>query len=214
MDEKLLLLINRDWTSPALDRVMAAASSFSAWVPIIVVLVLLLIFIGGFKMRAFLVTAGLLVAISDGVISNSLKRLIDRPRPHQTHNDVRIVDLARATPRLLAVAQPATVKLSRVSDEDVDGRSFPSSHTMNTLALALAGAAFFGWRAWPLFAIAALVAYSRIYVGSHWPSDVLTSLFLGAGSSLLLLALAEAVWKKRGAVFLPRIHAQHPALFA
>ncbi len=214
MDEKLLLLINRDWTSPTLDRVMAGASSFDAWAPLIIILVLILIIRGGFKMRAFVITAALLVGVNDGLISKSLKRLIDRPRPHQTHNDVRIVDLAKAKPRLLALFLPVKVKLSRSSLEDVEGRSFPSSHTMNTLAVALAGAAFFGWRAWLLFAIAALVAYSRIYTGSHWPSDVLTSLFLGAGSSLLLLALADAAWRRRGASLLPRIHAQHPALFA
>lgn len=214
MDEKLLLLINRDWTNPALDRVMAAASSFDAWAPVIILLVLMLAWRGGFKMRAFLISAGLLVAISDGVISKTLKRVIDRPRPHQSHNDVRIVDLAKATPRLLAVFKPVKVKLSRTSLEDVEGRSFPSSHTMNTLAVALAGAAFFGWRAWPLFVVATLVAYSRIYTGSHWPSDVFTSLFLSAGSSLLLLALFDLLWKKRGASLLPKIHAQHPALFA
>jgi undecaprenyl-diphosphatase len=214
MDEKLLLLINRDWTSPTLDRVMAGASSFDAWTPIIVILILFLIVRGSFKMRAFLITAGLLVAISDGVISKTLKRVTDRPRPHQSLDDVRIVDLAKAKPRLLALAQPAKVKQSRTSLEDVEGRSFPSSHTMNTLAVAIAGAAFFGWRAWPLFAVAGLVAYSRIYTGSHWPSDVLTSLFLGTGTSLLLLALADFAWRKRGASLLPRIHAQHPALFA
>lgn len=214
MDETLLLLINHQWTSPALDRAMAAASSFDAWAPILIVLVLGLAARGDFRMRAFLITAGLLVGISDGVISKSLKSLIDRPRPHQSHHDVRMVDLAKARPRLLAFFKPPAVKLSRISFEDVDGRSFPSSHTMNSLAIAITGAAFFGRRAWGLFGVAAIVAYSRIYTGSHWPSDVVTSLFLGAGSSLLLLALADLAWRKRGAVFLPRIHAQHPALFA
>lgn len=214
MDEKLLLLINREWTSPALDRVMAAASSFDAWTPLLIVLVLGLILVGDFKMRAFIITAGFLVAINDGVISKSLKSIIDRPRPHQSHNDVRIVDLAKAKPRLLALTRPASVKLSRSSLEDVEGRSFPSSHTMNTLAVALAGAAFFRRRSWPLFVVAALVAYSRIYTGSHWPSDVITSLFLGAGASLLLLALADFAWRKRGAAILPNVHSQHPDLFA
>ena len=214
MDEKLLLLINRQWTCPALDRAMAAASSFDAWAPLIAVLIVVLLVRGNFRMRAFLITAGLLVGISDGVISKSLKSLIDRPRPHQSLNDVRIVDLAKSKPRLVAFFKPPVVKLSRTTFEDVEGRSFPSSHTMNTLAVAIAGAAFFGRRAWWLFGVAAMVAYSRIYTGSHWPSDVATSLFLGAGSSLLLLALADLTWRKRGAVLLPRVHAQHPALFA
>src|SRR6185436_8471603 len=125
---------------------------------------------GSFRMRAFLVIAGVAVGVNDGIVSKTLKRLVDRPRPHQSHSDVRMVELAKAKPRLLALAQPAKVKLSRTSLDDVEGRSFPSSHTMNTLAVAVVGAAFFGWRAWPLFAVAFTVSYSRIYTGSHWPS--------------------------------------------
>ncbi|MEQ1859851.1 MAG: phosphatase PAP2 family protein [Chthoniobacteraceae bacterium] len=214
MDEKLLLLINRDWTSPALDRVMAGASSFDAWAPPLILFLIFVLVLGGFRARAFIITAALLVGVSDGLISKTLKRVIDRPRPHQSHDDVRVVDLGKAKPRLLALAQPAKVKLSQRSVEDVEGRSFPSSHTMNTLAVALAGAAFFGWRAWGLFAMAGLVAYSRIYTGSHWPSDVLVSIFLGAGTSLLMLALAAAGWRTLGAKWLTQIHAQHPSLFA
>jgi undecaprenyl-diphosphatase len=214
MDEKLLLLINRDWTSPALDRLMAAASSFDAWWPIIAVLAIVLAIRGDFLLRAFLGTAVLLVAVNDGVVSKSLKSFIDRPRPHQSRDDVRIVDLAKATPRLLALFRPIKVKPSQAATEDVEGRSFPSSHTMNTLAVALAGAAFFGWRSWPLWGVAALVAYSRIYTGSHWPSDILTSLFLGGGCSLLLLALLNLAWRKFGAALCPRVHSVHPELFS
>jgi undecaprenyl-diphosphatase len=214
MDEKLLLLINRDWTHPALDRVMALASNFAAWVPVLVVVGLVVLWRGSFRARAFLIVAGLAVGVNDGLVAKTLKRLVDRPRPHQSHSDVRIVDLAKASPRILAVTQPAKVKLSRATLEEVAGRSFPSSHTMNTLAVALAGAAFYGRRAWPLFVMALTVAYSRIYTGAHWPSDVMTSLFLGAGVTLLVLALSELTWRRRGAALLPKVHAAHPVLFA
>ena len=127
---------------------------------------------------------------------------------------MRVVELAKAKPRLLALAQPVKVELSRTSLDDVEGRSFPSSHSMNTLAVAVVGAAFFGRRAWFLFAVAFTVSYSRIYTGSHWPSDVATSLFLGAGVTLLVLALVGLLWRKRGAALFPKIHAEHPALFA
>ena len=185
MDQKLLFLINRQWTNAGLDWFMGALSCFAAWVPLLLVLVLVLVLFGGFKMRAFLLTAALIVGINDGLVSKTLKRLVDRPRPHQAMNDVRIVDLAKASPRMLALAKPAKVKLSRIDLADVEGRSFPSSHTMNCFSAALVALCFFGKRAAWSFGLAALVGYSRIYTGSHWPSDVLTSAVLAFGTTLM-----------------------------
>jgi undecaprenyl-diphosphatase len=214
MDQKLLFLINREWTSRAADRVMALASSWDAWLPIALILLVVLFVKGGFKARLFCVTTVAIVTFNDGVLSNSLKHLIDRPRPHQSVDNVRVVDLAKAKPRLLAVFRPPLVRLSRADFVQGTGRSFPSSHTINTFSAALVGVCFFGVRAaWGL-ALAALVSYSRIYVGAHWPSDVLTSIFLGLGSTLLLLAALDLLWRRCGAKWLPAVHARHPSLFA
>jgi undecaprenyl-diphosphatase len=214
MDEKLLILINQRWTSPVLDRLMAAFSSFDAWVPIFVILIVILLIKGDFRMRAFLVTAGIVVAVNDGVVAHALKRIVDRPRPHQVLDDVRQIDLAKAQPRFLALFKPVRVKSSRAAIEDVEGRSFPSAHTVNCFSVALVAVCFFGVRVWWGFLVAALVAWSRIYTGSHWPSDVATSIFLGIGSTFLLLALAERIWQMAGRRWLPMLHAAHPSLLA
>jgi undecaprenyl-diphosphatase len=214
LDEKLLLLINREWVSPGLDRVMAGVSSWDAWLPLFCVIGLMLLIRGGFRLRAFVVTALLVVAVNDGLVGRTLKRLVDRPRPHQSLNDVRVVDLPRARPRFLALGQPAAVKLSRINLDDVEGRSFPSAHTLNFFSLSLVALAFFGWRAAWLFLIAFLVAYGRVYTGAHWPSDIITSIFLACGCTLLLLALVEWSWRKAGARFFPAIRSQHPSLLA
>src|SRR4029450_13556441 len=103
----------------------------------------------------------LIVGINDGLVSKNLKRIVDRPRPHQSHNDVRIGDFQKAKPRLLAVGKPMKIEMSRVSLEDVDGRSFPSSHTINTWSVAVVALVFFGWRAWGLGAIAGVVSLAR-----------------------------------------------------
>jgi undecaprenyl-diphosphatase len=213
MDEKLLFLINREWTSPALDRAMALASCLDAWWPVIALAVLVLLIRGSFHMRACIVLAGLIIGINDGIISNTIKHKVDRPRPHQSHNSVRMLDLDKARPRMLAAFKPVKVRLSQASLEDVEGRSFPSSHTINTWSAAIVGLMFFRRRAWWLVAIAALVSYSRIYTGSHWPSDVLVSIFIGCGSTLLLLTLASKLWQRVGQHFAPQLHAQHPRLF-
>jgi undecaprenyl-diphosphatase len=214
MDQKLLFVINREWTNGAMDLFMAGLTSFDVWIPLIVVLAVFILVRGNFRARAFLLTVGLVVGVNDGVVSNSLKKIVDRPRPHQSHNDVRQVELAKAKPRLLALFKPVKTKMSRVALKDVEGRSFPSSHTMNTTSAAVVALCFYGWRAWWGVVIAGLIGYSRIYTGSHWPSDVVTSVFLGVGFSLLWLAGIGALWRRQAARWLPRVHAEHPRLFA
>lgn len=193
---------------------MALLSSWDAWLPLALILILLLLIRGGFKARAFCVTTALIVGFNDGVLSNSLKHLIARPRPNQVLDGVRIVDLAKAKPRIAAIFRPPTVKLSRAEFGPVEGRSFPSSHTVNMFSAALLGVCFFGARAAWGFIVAALVGYSRIYTGSHWPSDVLTSAFLGLGATLLLAAVLDLLWRRSGRAFLPTVRARHPSLFA
>ncbi len=214
LDEKLLLLINREWTSPALDWFMATMSSFPAWLPLFVIAGLFVAVRGSFRTRAFLVVMLLAVALSDGVVAHSMKRIVNRPRPHQARDEVRVVDLAPATPRLLAIGKAATVKFSRMSLEEVEGRSYPSGHTMNSTAVAVVALAFFGWRAWWVVLVAAAVSYSRIYVGAHWPSDVVVSVFLSVGVTLLFLAAIEWLWRTWGGRLLPKTYAQHPKLVA
>lgn len=214
MDQTLLFLINRQWTSPALDLFMAGVTSFDVWLPFAILIGVWIAVRGNFRARAFLATAVLVVAINDGLVARTLKRAVDRPRPHQSHNDVRQVDLAKAKPRALALLKMPKVKLSRTTLEDVDGRSFPSSHTMNTISVALVAVCFFGRRAWWAFGIAGLVAYSRVYTGAHWPSDIITSIFLGLGATMLWLAIAEWLWRTSGGNVLPRVHSQHPSLLA
>src|SRR4051812_45177112 len=102
MDQKLLFLINRECIHPVLDRVMVLLSAFDVWLGPLLLLPALLVWRGGFNGRAFLLVASCVVAINDGLVSNPLKHLVDRPRPFQSYNDVRQVELARAKPQVRA----------------------------------------------------------------------------------------------------------------
>jgi undecaprenyl-diphosphatase len=69
--------------------------------------------------------------------------------------------------------------------------SFPSGHT----AVAFAAAVVLSWlvpRAAPAFFVLALaIGYSRIYIGVHWPLDVVGGAVIGVVTALLLLAVAR-----------------------
>jgi undecaprenyl-diphosphatase len=214
MDQKLFSLINHDWTGPVLDRFMALLSNFNAWILPLVVLVFFLLWRGGFRGWTLVLCAGIVVGINDGIVSHSLKEIVNRPRPRQSLDEVREVELAKATPRILGVLQPARITYS-IAESDLKvivGHSFPSSHTINTISVALLVTCFFRRLGWLAFLPALAVGYSRIYVGAHWPSDVFASIFLGLGTTLVWLAGLEWLWGKVARHWWPGFHERHPSL--
>jgi len=78
----------------------------------------------------------------------SLKRLINRPRPYRTHQWVLSLN-------------PPKCKYS-----------FPSGHSCTALSIALAVSCFIPGLMTLLIPIAAIVGLSRIYLGYHYPTDV------------------------------------------
>jgi len=212
MDQKLLFLINRDWTSPALDSFMATLSCFAAWVPFVLIAIVLLWVCGGFKARAMLLSLAIVIAVSNTVVSDTIKKIVNRPRPRDSLPDLRVVDLQPSTFRFLSIFKPPVVTPSMPGSSDLAGHSFPSGHTINNFSAAMVFTLFYRRRGWLYFIPAALVAYSRVYVGAHWPSDVVTSAFLGIGVTLFVISILEWAWRKYAARWVPSLHARHPGL--
>ncbi len=211
MDQKLLFLINREWTSPALDKLMALASSAAFWGVPLGILVAWLVWKGGFRGRAFALLALLAFGVTDGIVGRTIKQTAGRFRPHQTEFGVRQIDLQR--PAWKGVFLPVKEKLStgKMPSAKEQGRSFPSNHSANTAAVAVIATLLFRL-GWLVFFPALLVSYSRIYTGAHWPSDTLAGICTGAASALFVALAAEMLWRKYGERIAPRAAASHPSL--
>lgn len=97
-----------------------------------------------------------------GLLSYVVKLGTDRARPYVTYPDIKY-DKPSSTP------------------------SFPSGHT--SLAFCMATSMAVQGEKWyyvvPAYAWACSVAYSRMYLGKHYPSDVLGGIILGAGIPVL-----------------------------
>ena len=147
--------------SPTLDSIMIVLSLYGrelVWGG----LVLGLFALGGEseKKTALTMVVVFLILIALG---SFIKSLDDRPRPYEVIVGVRLLVVGEA-----------------------DG-SFPSGHT-----LIVAGGAMVAWlglrRRWALILIAeaTAVAVSRVYVGVHYPTDVLGGALLGVGVALVV----------------------------
>ncbi|HXA08757.1 MAG TPA: phosphatase PAP2 family protein [Chthoniobacterales bacterium] len=210
MDQILFHLINEQWTHPALDLFMAAISNVEIWKPLFVLLALSALIFGGFKGRALVFCIGFVLLVN-GSLTSGLKKLVDRRRPKQVER-VRMVELAKARPEFLTLFKKVEIRYSDARDRDRSGPSFPSGHVVNNVSVALILTFFFRRWGWLYFLLAAAIAWSRIYLGAHWPSDVLATFFLAAGETALLLALLETVYRRAAARWAPQFFVRHPRL--
>lgn len=115
--------------------------------------------------------AGLVVSLGTSYL---LKKIVDRPRPFQEYPYIH----------------PALVETDP---------SFPSGHT--TAAFSAATSLSLSARKWyvtvPAYLWAGTVAYSRLHLGVHYPSDVLAGALIGAGSAWASYKVNKWLQKKR-----------------
>jgi undecaprenyl-diphosphatase len=123
-----------------------------------------------------------------------------------------MVQLQKARPKFLTLFKKTIIRFSDSSDRIRSGPSFPSGHVATNTIIAVFCTLFYRRRGWLYWFVTAAVGYSRIYLGAHWPSDVVATVFLGIGESLLLLALFELIWRIAGRKWMSQLFARNPSL--
>jgi undecaprenyl-diphosphatase len=142
-----------------------------------------------------------------------LKSAMGRHRPKHVEN-VRMVQLETTHPAFLTLFKKPTIRFSDSSDRNRSGPAFPSGHVTTNSVIAFFCTLFYRRSGWLYWVVAAAVGYSRIYLGAHWPSDVIATFFLAGGEALLLIGLFEVIWRSAGRTWMPQVFARHPSLIA
>lgn len=178
-DVELFYNINTVWTNSFLDHNFPWWRDATTWYPLYLFLLLFIFINFGWRAWPWVLFIAINVTITDQLSSSFIKEWVQRIRPCR---DPEMVEYVR-------------MLLNHCSG----GNSFPSSHATNHF-----GAAFFifftlkkytGKWIYLFFFWAASVSYGQVYVGVHYPSDVLGGTILG---SLIGLLVAFVYNKKIG----------------
>ena len=173
VDKQLFLWLNGTG-QPFFDEFMLFMSAKLIWIPLYGFLIFFLYKNYGFNFWKPLLMVIITVSLADQITSGFMKPFFERLRPC---NDPELKNLVSLVGKC-------------------GGRyGFASSHAANTLGLATFYLTFTRNR-WFLFLLlwALIVSYSRIYLGVHFPGDIIIGGLIGAGLGYVLGKITLNIW--------------------
>jgi undecaprenyl-diphosphatase len=156
LDKHLFLILNRSLATPALDSFFTVVTRY-IWVLPVGAALLVLIKHGKKEALTLAILAACTVGVTDE-LGNVLKPLIGRPRP--------------CDPAFLVEGARFLVGCGKTL-------SFPSNHALNVFGQAMLATCFYPRGAPAFFLFSLIIGYSRVYLGAHYPLDILGGAVLG-----------------------------------
>lgn len=171
LDETIEFFIRANWHSTVLDSIMTVLTVLGNSGVFWIALGICLLFFKKTRKCGIFVLLSLLIqfAIGEGI----LKHVIARPRPYQLY------------PEYEPFVKPLTTT------------SFPSGHSMAAFAASTAIVQFNKKYGIAAYVLAALIAFSRVYLFMHWPSDILSGAIFGTIVGLLTVQIYRYYEKKK-----------------
>jgi 4-amino-4-deoxy-L-arabinose transferase-like glycosyltransferase/membrane-associated phospholipid phosphatase len=188
IDDSLFRFINGSLSNPLFDRLMPFLSDSPVFTCFFFVLGIFLIWKGGARGRICALMLVLSMFLGNWLICDSIKHAVARLRPFDVLPGVN-----------LRVGKGGSY-------------SMPSSHAANWFCLTMVFLVYYRRSVWILPPLALAVAFSRVYNGVHYPSDVLAGAVLGAGYSAAIIWMLDALWQSLGPRWFPLWKAQLPSL--
>lgn len=178
IDRQLFLFLN-SFHSELGDQIMWFISGKLEWIPLYILLLYLVI--KKYKKQSIYIIAGigLTILLSDQVSVKLFKEVFERYRPCQNLELKEIVQL--------------------VNNKCGGLYGFVSSHAANSFAMAVFIGSFlkryYSYSLAILLVWASIVAFSRVYLGVHYPSDILAGALLGTGLAVLVYRVVNNILK-------------------
>ncbi len=169
IDESVFFFFNKTISNSVFDGIFPFITESDNWMLLYLTTFVWLFWKGGKAGRICGVALILAVALNDAVVTKFLKEFFERERPCRALEGVR----------MLVGCGP--------------GKSFPSAHASNNFAAAYVFSRYFRKMSVLFYVIAALMAFSRIYVGVHYPSDVIGGAIVGVAVGFVVVMVIDRI---------------------